>query len=496
MKLTSSFDPIFALSSPASRSAIHLHRLTGRNLLNLFNGYLFKMNGSDRFDPQAMIKKEKNQPVVQYLILKDAQGNTIDDVLFTYFQAPKSYTGEDLIEIGSHGNPLISSLLQKLLRHLGFRDALPGEFTQRAFLNGKIDLVQAEGINQLIHTETIGGIQLARDSVGGQLSKETEEIKSILIEIMAYLEAHIDFAPDEVGDYQPESLMPLMVKALDKLLLLLQSYSTGLRVREGIKVALVGKPNAGKSSLYNALLKYDRAIVTHIPGTTRDVLEDRLLIQSKDFVLIDTAGIRETSDTVEKIGVERSLKTLMQADIICFIISIENLDMHMLKNNIEKQLAEFFTDISLNPEQVILPVFSKMDLISKNTFEEIESSYKKIIANSNLINLQHLLSNKCVFSSSKDTESLSNHLVKLHDKLTGLFVQRDNPTLISERQKNKVEIAVKNLNEAIDLINKKDYPEKISSVINQGRQALQEIVGEIQLDHVLEKIFSTFCIGK
>ncbi len=375
-------------------------------------------------------------------------------------------------------------------------DALPGEFTQRAFLNGKIDLVQAEGINQLIHTETLGGIQLARNSVAGQLSKETEEIKNILIEIMAYLEAHIDFAPDEVGDYQPESLMPLMTNALEKLQLLLQSYSTGLRVREGIKVALIGKPNAGKSSLYNALLKYDRAIVTHIPGTTRDVLEDRLLIQGKDFVLIDTAGIRETSDTVEKLGVERSLKTLAQADIICLIINIENIELHKLKNSIQEQLVEFFTNISLKSEQVVQLVFSKMDLLSKNTIVEIENTFKKIMASSDLINSRHFVSNECVFSSHKDTESLSNYLVNLHRKLTGLLAQRDNPTLISERQKNKVEIAVKNLNEAIDLINKKDYPEKISSVVNQGRQALQEIVGEIQLDHVLEKIFSTFCIGK
>lgn len=495
--MTSSFDPIFALSSPATRSAIHLHRLSGKNLLTFFKNHLYKPNGSEVILVENIQKQISTKPFTQYLVLKDAQGNIIDDVLFTYCQAPRSYTGEDLIEIGSHGNPLITSMLQRLFRHLGLRDALPGEFTQRAFLNGKIDLVQAEGINQLIHTETLGGVQLARESVEGLLSKETEEIKHTLIEIMAYLEAHIDFAPDEVGDYHPESLLPLMHTAVEKMQNLLASYSTGLRAREGVKVALVGKPNAGKSSLYNALLQYDRAIVTNIPGTTRDILEDRLIIQNKDFVLIDTAGIRETNDTVEKLGVERSLKTLSQADIICLIINTESVSKNAIKNFLLLELSEVFKNLKLTSEQVVLPVFSKMDILPKETIAEIEKCFSEhTILAPEFSGLQNILHNSCVFSSHKNTQNLSTELSKIHNKLTGQIGQKDNPTLISERQKNKVEIAVKNLREAIDLINKSDYPEKISSVVNHGRQSLQEIVGEIQLDHVLEKIFSTFCIGK
>ncbi|WP_158999677.1 tRNA uridine-5-carboxymethylaminomethyl(34) synthesis GTPase MnmE [Pigmentibacter ruber] len=494
--MTSSNDPIFALSSANARSAIHIHRISGINLLPYFQGYLFKIKSNEVLNVSMIQEQISSKPYLQYLYIKDAEGNILDDVLFTFFKAPKSYTGEDIIEISSHGNPLISSLLQRLFRHLGLRDALPGEFTQRAYLNGKIDLVQAEGINQLIHAETMGGIQLARDSVAGELSKETEEVKNVLIEIMAYLEAHIDFAPDEVGDYQPESLMPLMKQALAKLQNLLNSYSSGLRAREGVKIALVGKPNAGKSSLYNALLKFERAIVTHIPGTTRDILEDRLIIRNKDFVLIDTAGIRETEDTVEKIGVERSIKTLSKADVICLIISLENVYIKNIKKFLEETLVQFLLHSDFSPEQIILPVFSKMDLMPKEIFENILNFYSEVINDKKFLHLENILSKKCIFCSHNDTESLSSQLVKLHDQLTGLLGHKNNPTLISERQRNKIEIAVKNLKEGIDLIYKKDYPEKISSVINQGRQSLQEVVGEIQLDQVLEKIFSTFCIGK
>ncbi|WGL60100.1 tRNA uridine-5-carboxymethylaminomethyl(34) synthesis GTPase MnmE [Pigmentibacter sp. JX0631] len=494
--MTSSIDSIFALSSANARSAIHIHRISGINLLKYFQGYLFKVKSNELINTSLINDQIKSKPFTQYLILKDTEGNIIDDVLFSYFKAPHSYTGEDVIEISSHGNPLISSLLQRLFRHLGLRDALPGEFTQRAYLNSKIDLIQAEGINQLIHTETLGGIQLARESVGGELSKETEEVKNILIEIMAYLEAHIDFAPDEVGDYQPESLLPLMKQALNKMQILLKSYSSGLRAREGVKIALVGKPNAGKSSLYNALLKYERAIVTHIPGTTRDVLEDRLIIRNKDFVLMDTAGIRETEDAVEKIGVERSIKTLTKADIICLVITLENVKYEDYHKFIDESLSEFLLSSEFFSEQIILPVFSKMDTIPNNSLEIIENSYSIIIKDKKFHNFQSILSKKCIFCSYLDTEILSSELVELHDQLTGLLGQKNNPTLISERQRNKIEIAVKNLNEGIDLIYKKDYPEKISSVINQGRQSLQEVVGEIQLDDVLEKIFSTFCIGK
>ncbi|APJ03958.1 tRNA uridine-5-carboxymethylaminomethyl(34) synthesis GTPase MnmE [Silvanigrella aquatica] len=494
--MSSSFDSIFALASPSVRSAIHLHRISGRNLIKIISPYIFSPNGKNIYKLNYFSDMPQDKPLSRYVLIKDQNGEMIDDVILTYFPAPKSYTGEDVIEISVHGNPLISAKLHSLLRNIGMRDAEPGEFTQRAVLNGKLDLAQAEGINQLIHTETLGGIHLARNTVDGVLSKETEDIREQLIGILSYLEAHIDFAPDEVGDYDPVSLLPQMKNAIKRLEILLGTYSSGLKLREGIKVALVGKPNAGKSSLYNSLLRYDRAIVTNIPGTTRDVLEDRLVIQNKDFVLIDTAGIRHTSDTVEKMGVERSLKTVAIADIICLVINIENIQQENINNYILSELNQFIHEVNIHSNQKILVVISKKDLLLKKDIHSLQWLDENSILNIDKKFNMNCLIQKFIFTSIDDNESLSQELVNLHNEMTGQLAKKENPALISTRQKDKVEIAIKCLNEAIELVEQKDYPEKISSIINQSRQSLQEIVGEIHLDNVLEKIFSTFCIGK
>lgn len=495
--MSSNFDSIFALASPSQRSAIHLHRVSGRNLFEILSKYVYKpSNQNENLNIDLLLQKSNGKAFSHYVYLKDQNLNLIDDVMITFFPAPKSYTGEDVIEIGVHGNPLISAKLQSLLRSIGMRDAEPGEFTQRAVLNGKMDLAQAEGINQLIHTETLGGIQLARNTVEGVLSKETELIRDQLITILSYLEAHIDFAPDEVGDYNPSSLLPQMEEAKSKLEALLNTYSTGLKVREGVKVALLGKPNAGKSSLYNALLRYERAIVTNIPGTTRDVLEDRLVIQNKDFVLIDTAGIRNTTDTVEKIGVERSLKTASIADIICFIINLENIEYEKISDFIKFEIKAFLSEARLSKDQKILIVISKKDLLNEKIIKNIENIFKSCISEFKTEPFGFCLDSNIVVTSTENTELLSMHLVVLHEELTGMLTKNENPALISMRQKNKVEIAIKCIDDAVNLIKQRDFPEKISSIINHARQSLQEIVGEIHLDNVLEKIFSTFCIGK
>ena len=494
--MNSNFDTIFALASPSSRSAIHLHRISGGKLFELISPSIFKPNGKENINIKALVDNSHGVPVTRYVLIKDQNQQLIDDVILTIFPAPKSYSGEDIIEIAVHGNPLISAKLQSLLRYLGMRDAEPGEFTQRAVLNGKIDLAQAEGINQLIHTETLGGMLLARNTVDGILSKETELIREQLISILSYLEAHIDFAPDEVGDYEPSSIVPQIEQAKARLNALLGTYSSGLKLREGIKVALVGKPNAGKSSLYNSLLRYERAIVTNIPGTTRDTLEDRLVIQNKDFVLIDTAGIRQTTDTVEKIGVERSLKTASITDIVCLVIDIEHIEKEKMIDYIFSELKVFLNEANINKDQKILIVISKKDLLSDGLILELNNLAENYFAELGNHPLIECLNKKIIFTSTLDTDLLSSELVQLHNEMTGQLAKKENPALISARQKDKVEISIKCLNEATELILQRDYPEKISSIINQSRQALQEIVGEIHLDNVLEKIFSTFCIGK
>ncbi len=313
---------IFALATPNLISALHLHRLSGNGVFKLLSSQVFLPRSEKYLDlNNCLINNNNNKPYTRYVLIKDKQGSLIDDVILTLYPNPKSFTGEDVIEISTHGNPLLSQQLHSLFRSLGMRDAKAGEFTQRAVLNGKLDLAQAEGINQLIHAESFGAVELARNNVEGILSKETLEIRNELIKLLAYLEAHIDFAPDEVGDYKPQELLPQVQQIKNKLTSLFKSYENGIKIREGLKIVLCGKPNSGKSSLYNALLKHDKAIVTPIAGTTRDVLEDRLLIDNKEFVLLDTAGVRDTADVVEKIGVERTLRAAKAADIICYLIS-------------------------------------------------------------------------------------------------------------------------------------------------------------------------------
>ncbi|MBX9703907.1 MAG: tRNA uridine-5-carboxymethylaminomethyl(34) synthesis GTPase MnmE [Silvanigrellaceae bacterium] len=320
---------IFALATPNYRSAIHLHRVSGVGVFEALTPFLAFPKSRQPFSLQYLQwpTNASSQAKVFYLFLLDQQRELLDDAIVTFFKGPHSFTGEDTIEISLHGNPLLSAKLQSLLRAIGMRDAQPGEFTQRAYLQGKLDLVQAEGINQLIHSETLGGIEIARQAVEGLLSKEMLFLREKLIEILSYLEAHIDFSVDEVGSYTPASLLPILFEIQKRLTLLIDSYATGLKIRSGLKIALFGEPNAGKSSLYNALLRAEKAIVTDIPGTTRDVLESPLTIHGKDFLLLDTAGIRKSEDIVEKIGIERSLKALHEADILCYLIDASHIPM-------------------------------------------------------------------------------------------------------------------------------------------------------------------------
>lgn len=480
-------DSIFALATANARSALHLHRLSGNGLFSRLSPYIFLPHSQNYLDLEKLTL-HSDKPVTRYVLIKNKEGSIIDDVILTLYAKPKSFTGEDVIEISNHGNPLISIQLHSLLREIGLRDAKPGEFTQRAMLNGKLDLAQAEGINQLIHAESMGAIELARNNVEGILSKETLYIRKQIVELLAYLEAHIDFAPDEVGDYQPAILLPKIQQIKNELTSLYKSYENGLKIREGVKIVLCGKPNSGKSSLYNALLKHDKAIVTNIPGTTRDVLEDKLLIDNKEFVLLDTAGIRETVDVVEKIGVEKTLANAKQADIVCYLIAAPELTQQNFIEEIHSELEKFTHTLPMTRLQKILLVLNKKDLLP----QKMQESLFKI----QQISLNPQSTFSVTLISQDDYTDLKNKLLQYHHKIFANTNTKKSPMLISQRQKDKVTGALNSIQEAENLIHKADYPEKIASLINTTKLFLEEIVGEISLDNVFEKVFSTFCIGK
>jgi tRNA modification GTPase len=481
-------DIIFAQSSAKGRSAIALHRVSGDGCLQRLSRYfrtaVATVTGTELGTEPLMLKHS----VTRYGFLVDSQGSIVDDCLFTFFKSPWSYTGEDTLEISSHGNPFISSRIHTLLRQVGLRDASPGEFTQRAYLNGKLDLTRAEAIDQLIHAETSAGVELARMATSGTISIHTRELREQLVNIMAYFEAHIDFAEDEVGSYDAVSQKYQLELIHGRIKSLSDSYTSGMKMREGLKVVFLGEPNAGKSSLYNSLLGTDRAIVTDIPGTTRDVVEDRLLINGKDFVLLDTAGVRDTEDRIEKMGVERTLRAANEADILCHVIDPMQLNTQVLEKSLDEKVSELRS--SLNPANAgaELVILTKSDLWPSALREQVREMEQ------HRSQLQPVIVH-CSSQSAQISEvrKLFDHT---YESLLVAGRKGDSPILISQRQQDKALLALSAVEHALEMVAQGDFPEKIASTLVLAAQHLTELVGEIGTEDVLANIFSNFCIGK
>ncbi len=465
-------DIIFALATGLHTSALHLHRVSGNGVIEKLTPYLYQK-------APFCFPNEVKYPYTKYLNILNENNELIDDVMVTFYRNPSSYTGEDLIEITCHGNPIISQNLQSFFRSIQFRDALEGEFTQRAFLNGKLDLSQAEAIRELIHAETQAGVKLSRNQLNGALANEIHRLKNKFITILSYLEAHIDFAPDEVGSYDPAHLIPTLNEILERLTLLKSTYQNGIKLKTGLKFVLCGRPNAGKSTLYNKLLNSDRAIVTEIAGTTRDVLSERLQIENRDFVLMDTAGLRTAKNSVERIGIEKSRQTLDEADIIGIII-----DGTKLKQSIETITEYLKKFLSFKN---ILFIVSKADLLTEKKCKTISTSINSAFPNS-----------RYLFISHDDIDALKNYLKEQYDSIlsSSHALQKDAPTLLSARSYDKIQSANMLLEETKTLILKTDLPEKIASNFYVALKTLEEILGEFDIDSVYASIFSTFCIGK
>jgi tRNA modification GTPase len=466
------YEPIFALATPAHRSALHLHRLSGLDILTKLHPYL---RTKTKHLPINPIK----YPHTQYVCLVDETETLIDDIVITIYQGPKSFTGEDLIEITSHGNPLISKKIHSFLRSLGFRDAREGEFTNRAFLNGKLDLSQAEAIRELIHAETYGAIKLSQKQLDGHLSTEIQSLREKFLNILSYFEAHIDFATDEVGEYEPHTALPVILEIIERLNILKSSYSDGLKLKEGVKIVLCGRPNSGKSTLYNTLLKSDRAIVTHIAGTTRDILRDHLVMENRDFILIDTAGLRQTKNLVESFGIQRTLQAIEHADIVCLLIDSST--------KLTKKFFDSFHKINTKNFEKIIFVLSKSDLTNLEKLESLKTKLQTYFQMNEIVTICH-----------NDISKLQNALLKKYDFImsqTTLYSELS-PILISARAHDKVLQALSILNETVVLVQTMDLPEKIASTLYCALKSIEEILGEVDMNHIYEKIFSTFCIGK
>lgn len=398
-------------------------------------------------------------------------GEVIDEVLVSYFKAPKSYTMENMCEINSHGGNIIVKKILELCLKNGAELAEPGEFTKRAFLNGRIDLVQAESVIDIINAKSEKEVKTGIKQLEGLLSKEIAEIKQEIMDVMINIEVSIDYPEYDVEDVANAEITDMLDSVKKKLERLERSFDNGKVIKEGIKTTIIGKPNAGKSSLLNAILKEDRAIVTEYEGTTRDTIEEFVNINGIPLKLIDTAGIRETKDEVEKIGIAKSRETANTADLIIAIFDASK--------EIDEEDLEVI-DFIKNKKAII--ILNKMDLKAK--------------IDENNENLKKLSGNIIKMSALKNIG-----IDKLYEKITEMFnlneINLDNENvIINVRQKNLITKAIENVKKAKETIEQKMPIDIVAIFIKDILEDLGKITGEVVTEDIIEEIFANFCLGK
>lgn len=457
---------IAAISTPAGMGGIAIIRLSGSGCIELVDK-IFK-------SPSKKLLKDQKPNTIHFgIILKDDE--ILDEVLVSIFKKPHSFTGEDSIEISCHGSTYIQQNILKLLFENGATIAKPGEFTQRAFANGKMDLSQAESVADLIASTSASTHRLALNQMRGGISDKLIELRNKLLDFTSLIELELDFSEEDVEFANRENLKALANDIETHIKKLADSFSLGNAIKTGIPVAIVGETNTGKSTLLNLLLHEEKAIVSDIHGTTRDVIEDTINIKGITFRLIDTAGIRETQDEIENIGIERTLKKLKQASIVLWLVDAETDNEHILS------LANKILPL-LNDKKVIL-IFNKIDAVSAD---------RKFIKD-NL--LKDELPDR-IFISAKYNDGID----KLEDKLIEVAnipdFGRQDIIITNLRHYEALEKALKaiqRINEGLDLNISGDF---LSQDIRECMHYLGEITGQISTDEILGNIFGKFCIGK
>jgi len=441
-------ETIAAIATPNGVGAISIVRLSGDKAYNI---------------AKKLTKKDLTPRVATLSKLYDFNGELIDIALVIYFKSPNSFTGEDIVEFQCHGGVVVSRLVLEALLDYGARLASPGEFTKRAFLNGKIDASQAEAIAKLIETRSREGAKLLSRQLDGNLSNFVNEVREKLIEIMAYTEVFIDYAEEDL----PESLGYEIEERLSKIEDLLKHTLEASKRREGMlsgyKIAIIGKPNVGKSSILNALLNKQRAIVSDIAGTTRDTIEEDIQIGSHLIRIIDTAGIRAAKDEIEKIGVERSKDAIKKADIVLCVFDANEF------NEEDEKILEL---IKSSDKDVII-VINKIDKGINTDLSRFETfPIVKI-------------------SAKEDITPLVEQLKVLLDSYTG----EDEHILISTRQIMAVQKALKSINESKEFLITGEL-ELFSYQIQDAIRGISEITKPFEYDEMLDKMFGSFCVGK
>jgi len=451
---------IVALATPSGAGAIAIIRLSGKNAITIATEVFNSISGKE-------LLKQKSHTVHLGNIV---DGNRIiDQVLATIFKNPNSYTGENVVEFSCHGSSYIQQEIIQLLLRKGCRMATAGEFTLQAFLNGKMDLSQAEAVADLIASDSKASHQLAIQQMRGGFSTEIEELRIQLLNFASLIELELDFSEEDVEFANREEFQKLIKKITILLKKLIDSFATGNVLKNGIPVAIVGRPNSGKSTLLNSLLNEERAIVSNIAGTTRDTIEDEITIGGIRFRFIDTAGLRETTDEIEKIGVERALEKLEKSSI--YIYLFDSTEMSVLE--VKKELDGFTT----NSKQLI--VANKIDKASKEELSAINNSDLPFLT---------------ISAKSKDSlDVLSDSLLNI----AGIEALDSNQLMVTNSR--HYDVLIKSLEEISKVqegIDKHLTGDLLAIDLRQALYYLGEITGKVSNDDLLGNIFANFCIGK
>tara|TARA_R110002124_G_C8974716_1_gene515949 strand:- start:108396 stop:109793 length:1398 start_codon:yes stop_codon:yes gene_type:complete len=461
-------DTIVALATPAGAGAIAVIRLSGENAIAIATKLFKSVSGKE-------LSNQKSH-TVHLGHIKDGK-RIIDEVLITIFKNPNSYTGEDVVEISCHGSAFIQQEIIQLCLRNGCRMATAGEFTLRAFLNGKMDLSQAEAVADLIASDSEASHQLAIQQMRGGFSNEIKVLREELLNFASLIELELDFAEEDVEFANREEFQKLIHRITQVLKRLIDSFATGNVLKNGIPVAIVGEPNVGKSTLLNALLNEERAIVSDIAGTTRDTIEDELSIGGIGFRFIDTAGIRETVDVIEGLGIKKTFEKIEQAQVVIFLVSSVQLAegsdaVSNFKVEIEKIRNRF-------PQKQMVIIANKVDLLSN---EQISSMKSKI---SNI----HLLSAK----TGNGVDNLKNTLLEF----VNMGALRNNETIVTNsRHYDALLKAFEEITKVQEGIDANLSGDLLAIDIRQALYYFGEITGEITNDDLLGNIFANFCIGK
>jgi len=452
-------DNILALATPSGTGAIAVIRVSGPQAISIV-GQLFKsIKGKE-------LVQQKSHTIHLGNIVDGAK--ILDEALVSIFKGPHSYTGENVVEISCHGSPFIQQQIIQLLLRNGCRTASAGEFTLRAFLNGKMDLSQAEAVADLIASDSEAAHDIAMQQMRGGFSNEIQELRQELLNFASLIELELDFSQEDVEFADRTQFNELLTKISNVLKKLIDSFALGNVIKNGIPVAIVGQPNVGKSTLLNVLLNEERAIVSEIAGTTRDTVEDHISIKGIGFRFIDTAGIRETEDVVEKIGIERTFDKIEKARLIVYLFDGMNFNIKELESIQERY-----------PNKQLLPICNKMDLLN----EEQKNKVQKEIPN-------------VLFLSAKFKTGISELENKLLSLVDSGALSGDSTIVTNSRHYDALLKALEEIQKVKEGLDMELSSDLMAIDIRQALYHLGEITGSVTTDDLLGNIFSNFCIGK